>query len=323
MADDKIFQWTYEQSQFDSTGDQFSTFSIGIFQWLPKASGKGLKKSKTIRVKGYVIEAQKAYKKADEVCQRLNKEKVKFENKPSWVKNQFSVPRPALIPSKAEIKKDSPYINASQFRSVRKRVMKNILEPLGYDVTSSVIAKFKNESILLIIEFQAALKSSNYIINLGLHYTNVESNAAIMPTRTGILDFACDYIFNKRIQDNNNWFNYTESKKEAEIQLISQLKLSLQNLDQLIKAYPTAQSLVDEFSAKSLIGRNSLTTKINGFSLSTRDLAFILADYCSKKHLVEETISYVHACKTHLGNVSKGYEKYLEIWLNKIELRIK
>ena len=36
------------------------TFSIGVFQWLPK-TGEGLEKSKSIPINGYVCEAKKAY----------------------------------------------------------------------------------------------------------------------------------------------------------------------------------------------------------------------------------------------------------------------
>ena len=50
-----------------------NTFSVGIFQWLPKASGKGLKKSAVIvRVKGYISEPEKVYQKAKEICLQLD-----------------------------------------------------------------------------------------------------------------------------------------------------------------------------------------------------------------------------------------------------------
>jgi len=48
-------------------------FSVGVFQWVPKSSGKGLKKSAVkVRVKGWVRDAEKAYAKARELCLRLD-----------------------------------------------------------------------------------------------------------------------------------------------------------------------------------------------------------------------------------------------------------
>lgn len=56
----------------------FSTFSVGIFRWLPKASGKGLKKSKVIyRVRGKVDNAELMYARAREVCKL-------FDKRPRW-----------------------------------------------------------------------------------------------------------------------------------------------------------------------------------------------------------------------------------------------
>lgn len=50
-----------------------STFSVGIFQWLPKSGGKGLKKSAVIiRVKGYVSKPEAVYARASEFCGKLD-----------------------------------------------------------------------------------------------------------------------------------------------------------------------------------------------------------------------------------------------------------
>jgi hypothetical protein len=274
-----------------------------------------------------VVESQVAYEKADELCVKLNKEKIKFEKKPTWLKNQYSVPRPSSLPSKTELEEDSPFISASKFRSVRKRVMKVLLEPLGYDVSSSVAAKLSKNSILTIIEFQAASQTSNYTINLGLHYTSVESLGAIMPKRTDVLDYACDYIFNTRIGSilggHDQWYDYTGSKEDAEKQLMFQLQVCIENLDRLAGIYPTAQALIDEFSPSKLIDEDYISTKVSGYQLSSRDLAFILADYCSKNSLGKQATSYIHSCRSHLGQVSPIFEQHLESWLNKINDKIK
>lgn len=48
-------------------------FSLGVFQWVPKSGGKGLKKSAVkVRIKGWVRDAEKVYSKAREVCQKLD-----------------------------------------------------------------------------------------------------------------------------------------------------------------------------------------------------------------------------------------------------------
>lgn len=54
-----------------------TTFSVGIFQWLPKASGKGLKKSAVkFRVKGNVSDAKKVYAIAKMYCLLMNDGKI-------------------------------------------------------------------------------------------------------------------------------------------------------------------------------------------------------------------------------------------------------
>lgn len=48
-------------------------FSVGIFQWLPKSSGKGLKKSAVkFRIKGNVNNAENVYKRAKEFCKIMD-----------------------------------------------------------------------------------------------------------------------------------------------------------------------------------------------------------------------------------------------------------
>jgi len=48
-------------------------FSVGIFQWLPKAGGKGLKKSKVIyRISGFCANPDAVYRRAEFICERLD-----------------------------------------------------------------------------------------------------------------------------------------------------------------------------------------------------------------------------------------------------------
>lgn len=52
----------------------FGGFSVGIFEWLRKSRGKGLKRGKTkIRVRGMCSNPQRVYDLAEEWCQRLDR----------------------------------------------------------------------------------------------------------------------------------------------------------------------------------------------------------------------------------------------------------
>lgn len=54
-------------------GFSMNTFSVGIFQWIPKSSGKGLKRSLVkYRVKGYSSNPQAVYDRAAELCMRFD-----------------------------------------------------------------------------------------------------------------------------------------------------------------------------------------------------------------------------------------------------------
>jgi hypothetical protein len=49
------------------------TFSYGIFQWLPKKSGIGLKRSKVVkRIRGHVMDEAKIKQQAQDFCNTLN-----------------------------------------------------------------------------------------------------------------------------------------------------------------------------------------------------------------------------------------------------------
>ena len=58
------------QSKFS----RFQTFSVGVFEWLPKASGKGLKKSKVkVRISGSSSQPDIVYREAERVAYALDK----------------------------------------------------------------------------------------------------------------------------------------------------------------------------------------------------------------------------------------------------------
>jgi len=51
------------------------TFSVGIFRWVPKASGKGVKRSAVIkRIRGLMSNPEDVYRRAQAECDRLNME---------------------------------------------------------------------------------------------------------------------------------------------------------------------------------------------------------------------------------------------------------
>jgi len=57
------------------------TFSVGIFQWRPKASGKGLKKSVVkYRVRGRCSDAAEVYKHAECMCGYFDLECAETQN---------------------------------------------------------------------------------------------------------------------------------------------------------------------------------------------------------------------------------------------------
>jgi hypothetical protein len=59
-------------------GNQFMsnhTFSLGIFKWILKADGVGLKKSAVVkRIRGRVYDAEDVYRRAQAECDKLNGE---------------------------------------------------------------------------------------------------------------------------------------------------------------------------------------------------------------------------------------------------------
>lgn len=61
------------EPQEGARGYHWKTFSLGIFQWLPKASGSGLKRSKVkVRVIGSSNRPELARAKAQEIASALD-----------------------------------------------------------------------------------------------------------------------------------------------------------------------------------------------------------------------------------------------------------
>lgn len=168
MEEPTAYRWDFERSSWDSSG-LATTFSVGIWQWLPKAGSKGLKRSKTIRVNGYTAEPERVYAKARELCERLNAEGASAENPPAWLQKQYSVPRPADLPAEPA----SEEVTGSQVRALRRQVMQRSLEPVGFVHRSGgTWTRIQGVQVHL-IDFQPNQWGHDYTVNLGFHYTFV------------------------------------------------------------------------------------------------------------------------------------------------------
>ena len=68
------YGWDGACAPHQTTWASQETFSVGIFKWVPTADAKGLKKGKTVyRLKGRIDRACLVYKRAEEICDLLNK----------------------------------------------------------------------------------------------------------------------------------------------------------------------------------------------------------------------------------------------------------
>lgn len=78
MGEKKPYRWDFGGACMPTEGynpvvAKQKTFSLGIFQWMPKASGKGLKWSKTVkRIKGDFRSPEQAFSRAIARCKELN-----------------------------------------------------------------------------------------------------------------------------------------------------------------------------------------------------------------------------------------------------------
>lgn len=70
----------------ENSGGLWHTFSVGIFKWLQKSDGIGLKKSTVIfRLYGNSSNPDEVYKAAEEICDRLDKGTLILQIKSSTV----------------------------------------------------------------------------------------------------------------------------------------------------------------------------------------------------------------------------------------------
>jgi hypothetical protein len=72
------YEWDWDGAEIPSkwiNPPQFKTFSVGVFQWIPKASANGLKRGKVVkRIKGLTANPEEVFQKARIECEERNKE---------------------------------------------------------------------------------------------------------------------------------------------------------------------------------------------------------------------------------------------------------
>lgn len=187
MEDPVPYRWTFDRSSWD--GSRLAeTFSVGVYQWIPAASGK-LKRSRTIRVQGYTAEPDRVYAQARELCDRLNADGIRAECPPAWLRKQYSVPRPAAAPPPPP----PAALTGGRVRAIRLRAMERSLVPEGFRKgKGSTYVRVRNEQVH-VIDFQANKHGGEFTVNLGFHYTFVppySRGAAESPESWGLLDCA-------------------------------------------------------------------------------------------------------------------------------------
>lgn len=209
MDEKQPYLWTYDRSPFDLPDERgFRTFSVGVYQWLPKANGKGLKKSKTIRICGYVADSDSVYVKAIELCRTLNEEKARADAPPKWLQKQYSVPKPdGLI-----FERTSDDLIGSQVRSARIAVMKRLLLPVGFVKGNGGTYVRQQGDQIHLVDFQASMWGHSYTVNLGFHYAFIPgfSQAKLLPPNEfELLDCAWRARIGAFTPDGREiWFDY-------------------------------------------------------------------------------------------------------------------
>ncbi len=171
----KPYQWDFDLPSVEFLSTQYRTLSVGIFQWLPKASGKGLKRSPAAaRVLGYMAEADRVFSKAGELCHRLNNQ-VAQPGRPAWLQKQYSVPMPAELAAEWNpAEKDK----SRNFRKAKALALKNILAPAGFVKGKHLFVRHIGNQIHG-IEFQTSTWGGVYFVNVGFDYDFLPPKLAI------------------------------------------------------------------------------------------------------------------------------------------------
>jgi len=231
MGEATHYTWDFEHPAAD-TLERFDTFSVGIFQWLPKAGGKGMKMSKGIaRVLGYAAEPERVYDKAVQICARLNREGARVEAPPNWLQKQYSIPRPAG----KVVERTSSDFTAAQVRAMRLAVMKEHLLPAGFIVGKDASYVRRRGEMIHLLNFQASKHGHEFTMNLGFHYSFVPPLFQLVSLRLSRC-MLIDCIIHDRIlqyfpRGRDKWFEYGNDARVLKENLLRCAKTSLEVCD--------------------------------------------------------------------------------------------
>jgi hypothetical protein len=222
----RAYEWDYEHSSCDSN-PLYDTFSVPVFQWLPNASGKGLKRSKTIRVNGYTANPQTAYDKAAELVRQLNDAGVRIENPPKWLQKTYSVPKPFGV----VIPRTNDELPPGQVRTIRERVARQRLLPAGFvKGADATYVRRRGEQIHLIY-FHAYGQALG--VHLSFHFTFIPPLSAVKPIPLNAfrqIDCGCQASIGSFISDTRG-FCYGHDPDALHATLTSAANLAVAILD--------------------------------------------------------------------------------------------
>jgi len=163
-----LYHWDFNRLPADSD-PRYLTISVAVFQWQPKASGKGLKKVNATRICGYMADIASVYAKAQEICDKLNAANATADLRPPWLQKQYSVPKPkGWIDSR--VPDDLP---SSVVRSIRAAVMTHVLIPAGFIKGEQGTYVRRAGDQIHLIDFQPSRYGHQYTVNLAFHFAFV------------------------------------------------------------------------------------------------------------------------------------------------------
>lgn len=166
MSISNAFQWDYERNPWDNS-QAAVTFSVGVFQWVPKASGNGHKKSKSIRIKGFVAESERVYQKAKELIDKLNQEGVMADNPPPWLQKQYSLPEPPAPVTEGAINE----VTRNRRSSHKKALLAEFapeFKQAGFKKKAATWHRM-NKDTIEVFNVQCSQWSETYFFNVGIY----------------------------------------------------------------------------------------------------------------------------------------------------------
>lgn len=172
------YTWDFDRSTFsDKEGTR--TFSIGVYQWIPTKSG-GLKKSGTVRVRGFVVDASSVYAKAEELCHRLNAEGARYATPPTWLQRSYTIGPPAELSTLAPAKQFSAPVRTTVkglVTQMARECLSPELQTQGYKRKDCTF--WRNEStVCKVIQLQMSrwgtASESSVGVSLGVYWHDVE-----------------------------------------------------------------------------------------------------------------------------------------------------